>query len=252
MSDTIPSSQPALTPGLTEWQRVSNTFTAPSKTFADIAAGHRRWWLPFALMAIFSYLLFAAITVKIGWDQVAENTMRTNAKAEERLAQAPPEQRDKIVKMTQYTMEGAFIASPVVILIDDLVIALVLWGTINFVFSGKATFPSVFAVSMYAFLPSIVKALLGAAVAWFAAPESFNLTNFAPTSIGAFLSPADTNAAVYKLATALDITSIWCMVLLGMGLAAVAKVKRSAGYAAVFGWWALIVLIGVGYAAIAG
>ena len=252
MSDTIPSSQPILTPGLTEWQRVSNTFTAPSKTFEDIAAGRRRWWLPFALMAIFSYLLFAAITVKIGWDQVAENTMRTNAKAEERLAQAPPEQRDKIVKMTRYTMEGAFIASPVVILIDDLVIALVLWGTINFVFAGKATFPSVFTVSMYAFLPSTVTALLGAAVAWFAAPESFNLANFAPTSIGAFLSPADTNAAVYKLASALDITSIWCMILLSIGIAAVARVKRSAGYMAVFGWWALIVLIGVGYAAIAG
>ena len=42
------------------------------------------------------------------------------------------------------------------------------------------------------------------------------------------------------------------MVLLGMGIATVAGVKRSSGYIAVFGWWALIVLIGVGYAAVMG
>jgi hypothetical protein len=32
----------------------------------------------------------------------------------------------------------------------------------------------------------------------------------------------------------------------------VGKVKRGAGFTAVFGWWALILLIRVGYAAIAG
>jgi len=32
----------------------------------------------------------------------------------------------------------------------------------------------------------------------------------------------------------------------------VAKVKRNSGYIAVFGWWAIIVLIGVGWAAITG
>jgi hypothetical protein len=84
------------------------------------------------------------------------------------------------------------------------------------------------------------------------APESFNLNNFAPTSVGAFLNPLETNAALYKLASALDVTTIWTLALLGIGIAAVAKVKRNSGYIAVFGWWAIIVLIGVGWAAITG
>jgi hypothetical protein len=37
-----------------------------------------------------------------------------------------------------------------------------------------------------------------------------------------------------------------------MGTAIVAKVKRSSGYIAVFGWWAIFVLIGVGWAAAMG
>lgn len=38
--------------------------------------------------------------------------------------------------------------------------------------------------------------------------------------------------------------------LLGMGTAIVAGVKKTSGYIAVFGWWAIFVLIGVGVAAI--
>ena len=44
----------------------------------------------------------------------------------------------------------------------------------------------------------------------------------------------------------------WTLVLLGMGTAAVAGVKRGSGYIAVFGWWAIIVLFGVGIAAVRG
>jgi hypothetical protein len=126
-------------------------------------------------------------------------------------------------------------------------------GTINFVFGGKATFGSIFTVWMYAGLPGIFKALLGA-IAIFAgtAPESFNLNNFAPTSVGAFLNPLETNAALYKLASALDFTTIWTVVLLGIGISAVAKVKRGSGYFAAFGWWAIIVLVPVAIAAITG
>jgi len=51
------------------------------------------------------------------------------------------------------------------------------------------------------------------------------------------------------LATWLDVTTIWALVLLGIGTAAVAGVKRSSGYIAVFGWWGLFLLISVGWAA---
>jgi hypothetical protein len=42
------------------------------------------------------------------------------------------------------------------------------------------------------------------------------------------------------------------MAILAIGLATVAGVRRSSGYIAVFGWWALVILISVGYAAISG
>jgi hypothetical protein len=235
-------------PGLSQWQRVVYTFTAPSKTFADIKRGNKSWWMPFLILILIGYIFFGAVTLKVGWGQVAENAIHMNPKSEEKMAQQPPEQRDMAMKITQYSMEGAFAASPILVLIFALVIAVVLWGTINFVFGGKATFGGVLAVWMYAALPGIIKSLLGSVVLFAgAAPESFNLANFAPTSVGAFLNPLETNAALYKLASSLDVTTIWYIALMGIGLAIVAGVKRSSGYIAAFGWWALIVLVGVGW-----
>lgn len=238
---------------LSQWERVVDTFTAPSKTFDDIKRGNRSWWLPFLIMIACSYILFAAITVRIGWDQVAQNTIHLQPKTEAKLAQVPPEQRAMSMKFTQYAMEGGFAASPVLALLASAIISLVMLGTINFIFGGRATFSSVFAVWMYAGLPGIIKTLLGTIVIFAGmAPESFNLENPAPTNIGAFLNPQDVGPALYKLASSLDVITIWTLILLGSGLAAVAGKKRSSGYIAVFGWWAVIVLFGVGIAAIRG
>jgi hypothetical protein len=250
MIDPAMQSAAGATPGLSQWQRVSNTFTAPSQTFEDIRRGNKSWWLPFLIIALTGYVLFAAITLKVGWAQVAENTIRADAKATERMEKVPADQRAVAMNFTKYSMEGGFAAGPIMVLAVFAICTLVLWPTINFVFGGKATFGGVFCVWMYASLPGIFKSLLGAIVLYAgAAPESFNIANFAPTSVGAFLAQQETNAALYKLASALDVTTIWSLVLLGIGLAAVAGVKRSSGYIAVFGWWALIVLLGVGWAA---
>jgi hypothetical protein len=235
---------------LSQWQRVTNTFTAPSKTFEDIKRGNRNWWLPFIILAVSGYILLATVAFKIGMQQVVDNQMHLNPRAEEKLAQAPPEARELSNKISLYITEGAFIANPVVVLAGMALLSLGLWGTINFVFAGKATYGSIFAVWMFASLPSIIKPILGSIVIYAGAdPETFNIKNFAPTNIGAFLNPLETNKALYALATSLDVVSIWVMVLLGIGVATVAGVKRSSGYIAVFGWWAIFVLFGIGWAA---
>ena len=252
---TEPEIQPAAepVPGLSQWRRVTNTFAAPSKTFEDIKRGNKSWWLPFILSIVFAYALFGAITMKIGWSQVAENVISVNQKSAERMAQLPADQRASAMKFTEYLTEGILIASPVMVLLIAVVIAGVMLGTINFIFGGKASFGAVFTVWFYASLPGIIKSILGTIVIFSGmAPESFNIQNFAPTNVGAFVSIQEVGPALYRLATALDFTTIWYLVLFSIGISVVAGVKRSTGYFAVFGWWVIITLLGVGYAAVAG
>jgi hypothetical protein len=253
MSDMEVQTASVAAPGLSQWQRVSNTFMAPSKTFDDIKRGNKSWWMPLIIMAIVGYILFAAVYTKIGMQTVVDNQIKLDPKTAERMAQMPPEQRATGEKISLYITEGIFIASPVMLMLIAAVVSLVFWGTINFVFGGKATFGAVFAVWFYASLPTLIKSLLGVVVIFSGmAPESFNIKNFAPTNLGAFLDPVETNKALYALATSLDAVTIWSMVLMGMGIATVAGVKRGSGYITTFGWWAIVVLCGVGWAAAMG
>jgi hypothetical protein len=239
--------------GLSQWQRVAYTFSAPSKTFEDIKRGNRSWWLPLIIGALFSYIFFGAVVQKVGIQQVVDNQIRMSPKAQERMAQVSPEQREMSNKISVVVTEVAFLAGPVIGIIGAAVVALGLWGTINFVFGGKSTYGSIFAVSYYAWLPMSIKVLLGVVVMYAGmAPESFNVKNFSPTNLGAFLDPVETNKALYSLATSLDAITIWTLVLMSIGVATVAGVKRGSGYIAVFGWWAIFVLIGVGWNAVMG
>ena len=239
--------------GLTQWQRVADTFTAPSKTFEDIKRGNRSWWLPLIIGAVITYMLFGAVVQKIGIGQAVDNQMRMNPKTQERMADATPEQRESGRKIGIGITEGVFIGGPVVGVIFVALLALGLLGTINFGFGGRAKFGDLFAVFYYAWFPMLLKPLLGIITIYAGmAPESFNINNYSPTNLGAFLDPMDTNRALYLLASSVDLVTIWTLVLLGMGTAIVAGVKRSSGYIAVFGWWAIFVLIGVGWTAIMG
>ena len=246
------AAKPGLTtkPGLTQWQRVVYTFSQPLRTFTDIRNHSRSWWLPFVITAIAGYLLFAVVDLKIGMEQVVENQIHISPKAEERMAQATPEQREMGTKISLNVTKGAFIASPALLIAGILLMSLGLLGTINFVFGGKAKYWDVVAVWMYAGLPGLIKVVLGVVVIYAGmAPESFNIKNYAPTNLGAFLNPVETNAAIYSLASSLDFVTIWTLVLLGMGVATVAGIKRSSGYIAVFGWWAIFVIVGTGWTA---
>src|SRR5579864_7207055 len=110
--------QPAaeVAPGLSQWQRVVNTFTAPSKTFEDIKRGHRSWWLPFLISVVVGYLLFAVVYTKIGMTTVSENQMKMDPKTEERMAGMTPEQRAGAEKISVAITQGIFIANPILVL----------------------------------------------------------------------------------------------------------------------------------------
>jgi len=248
-----PAAEAATGTGLTQWQRVTNTFAAPSKTFEDIKRGNKSWWLPLIIGAIFTYIFFFAMMQKIGVQQAIDNQIRMDPKAQERMANATPDQRAMGAKITTVVTEAAFLGGPAIAMGVVAILSLVLMATINFGFGGKAKFAQVFAVFYYAWLPEIFKAILGTIVIFSGeAPESFNIKNFSPTNLGVFLDPVETNKALYTLATWVDAVTIWRLVLLSIGVAIVAGTKRSSGYIAVFGWWVLMLLIAVGWAAVVG
>ena len=240
----------APTAKLSQSERFISAFAAPSRTFNDIRDGNRSWWLPFIVLTLCSYLFFGAVVQHVGIAQAVQNQIHMNAKAQERMADASPEQIAKMQNVSVMLAESAFAASPALSLIYAVVIGAVFLGTINFGFGGRAHFSEMLAVVFHAWLPTLVQLLMGIAVMWFQPPEMFNLKNFAPTNPAAlFLDPASANAGLYAFLSQMDLVTIWTLVLLSIGVATVAGVKRSSGYVTVFGWWTIVVLFRTGIAA---
>lgn len=224
--------------GLSQWQRVTNIFTAPSRTFEDIKRGNKSWWLPYLLAIVFGYLLFFGITTKVGWQQVAENNLKMNPKQAERIDQMPAEQRASAMKISAIATEAVSASVPITLILAALLVSVILWPTINFGFGGKAAYGDILAVYFFAGLPALIQPLLGAAALFAGLPaESFNINNFAGTNIAYYLSVDETNKALYAFASQLDVVNIWLAILLAKGIATVAGKKPSAGYITVFGWW---------------
>jgi hypothetical protein len=232
---------PEATP-LSEPERILDTFIAPRKTFTDIRSS-AAWWGPFLISAIFSLLFVYTVDLKIGFRKVSENQIERSPKTSERMEQMSREDRNHALATQAKVTRIIAYGFPVFILLGHLLIAAVLFATLKLGMSAELTFPATFAVVMYANLPQVVRSLL-VIVSLFAGlnPDSFTLQNPAATNPGYFLNAAD-SPFLYSLASALDVFTIWSLVLTAIGLSVLSKkVKLSTALIVVFGWYAVFAL----------
>jgi hypothetical protein len=117
--------------GLSQVERVVDTFVAPSKTFADILRS-TSWWLPFLLLVITTMASAYAIDQKIGFDRVAEQSITQSASTEEQMASLPAAQRAATIHRIAVGQKYGSYGSAVIILIFVAIVALLNWASLNF------------------------------------------------------------------------------------------------------------------------
>src|SRR5262245_49140792 len=98
-------------PGLSEAQRLVNTFIAPSKTFDDIRR-NARWWVPFVLLSVSAIAFFVMIDKKVGFDEVAR-TMLANNKG---IQQLSPDQQELAISRTAKGLKIGEYVAPIFVL----------------------------------------------------------------------------------------------------------------------------------------
>ncbi|HTZ89298.1 MAG TPA: YIP1 family protein [Alloacidobacterium sp.] len=244
LAETAPIEAP-----LSETQRIIDTFVAPVKTFTDIRR-KATFWGPLIIMIIVGVGFAFTVQQKIGWERVFENNLNQTPAKAEKLESNPNADTVKAVsaKVTAAFTYGYF----VVALIITALLALLNWATVNFGFGGTSKYSQIYAVCFYAGLVLNLKFLL-AIIAVFAglAPDSFLISNPVGTNVGYYLS-TDFPLWLRALCTHLDIFEIWSLILTVIGVSVVAKVSRGKAAAVVVGWWLILVLVGVGFAAAQG
>jgi hypothetical protein len=236
--------------GLSQVERVVDTFVAPSKTFADILRS-TSWWLPFLLLVVVTMGSTFAIDQKIGFDRVAEQSITQSASASEQMAQLTPDQHAAAIHRIAMGQKYGSYAAAVIILIFVAIIALLNWASLNFGMGAKTTFGQNFAVCMYAGLPKIFIGLLNIVFVYAGVnTENFDLNNPVGTNIGYYMTDS---AHWLKMAGSFfDIFGLWTLALTVIGLAIISKKSKGQAAIVAVGWWIIGLLILTGITAARG
>jgi hypothetical protein len=240
------------TAGLTEVERVVDTFVAPSKTFTDIRRSSA-WWFPFLISLVVSLLFSYSVQTKVGWQQVMDNTTRNHPAQQAQLDKMTPEQRaqrDSIALVVYHVVSYGYAVFGLIVV---AIVAGILMLVYNFGLGSHALYKQYFASYMYAGLPGVIKALLIIVLVFAGGGgEKFNIENPIGTNLGFYFGIGSIPEWLHTLLTSVDVFSIWTAVLLALGLSIVCGVSRNKSYAAVFGLWGIVILFGVARAAIFG
>src|ERR1700748_263179 len=87
-------------PGLSQVERVVNTFIEPSKTFADIKR-NRSWWLPFLILSVLSYVFWFAAVQHVCWESLTTNVLKSQPRNAEKLDKATPAEQTQMLAVTK-------------------------------------------------------------------------------------------------------------------------------------------------------
>ena len=229
--------------GLSQMERVVDTFIAPTAAFKDILRS-TSWWLPFVLMALATFGVAVAIQHQVGWHQVVETQIQMSPSQQSQLASLTPEQQAKQMHGMVLGYQITAYASPVLVLAFSALAALLLWATFNFGLGARAKYGQIFCLWMYCSLPHLLADLVTVVRLYFGGnTEGFDLKQPVGTNLGYYFP--DASPWLRTLLGSFDVVGIWALVLLVMGGAIVAKVKWGQAAVVVVGWWLLIVLVSV-------
>ncbi len=228
--------------------RIINTFIAPTKAFTGLDRSPQ-WWMAWLLLVVLSYGFVYTMMTKIGIDQIQQSEMARNPKAMEQLDKLPPDQRAQRLEMGAKITKAIMYAVPIIGLLMYVVVAAILMATFNFGMGAKVSFGTALAITVYAYLPSALGAIMGIVSMFGVNPDGFNIRNPIASNLGYFMDP-NGNKFLYGLASGVDIFALWTVVLLGIGFACNTKVKRSTAIVAVLCWFLLYKLVGAAGAAV--
>lgn len=227
--------------GLSQVERVVDTFVAPSKTFTDILRD-TSWWLPLILMVIGTICTAAVVDKKVGFAQVTATQIHNSPKQEDAMNQLPPDQRaQRMAVSAKVTRYISYYGVPFFLLAYFFLYALILWGSFNFGLGAQTTYWQVFAVIFYAALPYIIRSLLTILTLQFGAnAEAYDYNNPIGTNPGYYMSEAA--PWLRTLLGRIDLIQLWTMALEILGMSIIAKKTIAQSATVILSLWLLMTI----------
>jgi hypothetical protein len=225
--------------------RIIGVFFSPKNTFEDIVR-KPGLVMPVVLLTILSIGVSFAINQRINWREFMSQQIEKSPRASQLSAEQKEQQIEGGAKISPIFTYVAGFAGPILLI---LVVTLVMWGSYNLLAGANASFGTSFAITSHAFLTGLVSSPLFILILYLKAPGTVDLDNPVATNVAAFL-PDESAKWLVTLCKQLDIFTIWTLILLAIGFAAVnpKKLKGNKSYTIAFTVWAAYAVVRVGIA----
>ncbi len=214
--------------------RAFSVYTDPSRAMASVAA-KGQWWVPMIfiiLAAVFFIFLAGDALMEMQSEQGAirvQAFVDSGRMSQDQADQALEQQTGSFASIMMY------IGTVISIFFSKLIVAAIALLVGNIVLGGSRKFKDYWSVVFYASMIGVVTFILSAVM--------INMTGdmqSAQFGLGV-LTKGDTTSTIHKIAQVFDVFKIWEAIVLGIGVATLAKVSNAKGII-----WMVIIMLGIG------
>src|SRR5207244_9846094 len=234
-----PAPPPAAEPKPNSFARIFGVLFSPGETFASIAR-RPTWAVPLLVIVIIGYVCTALVVPRMDWDKITAMQQEQMKQRNPNVSEQQLEQGARVGKALGKVIPWLF---PIFGVIWYLLMAGVLLLTFRLT-GSEGNFSQAFSATLYAWMPQVISTIIGTIVivarGGLVDPEQ--MATMVKTNLG-FLADMKTQPMLFALLSSLDIFTIWTVVLLIIGFAALSRSSKGKAAAIVIGWW--VVFIGL-------
>jgi Yip1 domain len=220
--------------------RIIGVLFSPKLTFEDIAR-KPTWVLPVIVMTVLSIVAVIALNQRMNWREYISQKLEKDPRAAQLSAERKEQQVDISAKVTVYIVYAAGALGPIVIAV---VLGAIMMGAYNLLGGAGARFSQSLAIVGHANLVGLVSTPIFLLILFLRPAGTIDPDNPMATNLAAFL-PEESAKWLFTLCKSLDIFTLWMLILIAIGFAAVnpRKLKGAKSFGIVFGVWGAFVLV---------
>jgi len=239
---TTPVPAPATEPqaAISPFGRIFGVLFSPKPTFEDIAR-KPSWVLPVILTTVLSIIAVIALNQRMNWREYISQKIEKDPRASQLSADQKERQVEISSKVTVYIVYAAGVLAPI---LSAVILGAIMMGAYNLLGGTGATFSQSMAIAAHSGLVGLVNTPIFLLVLFLRPPGTIDPENPVVTNVAAFL-PEESAKWLFALCKSLDIFTIWSLILIAIGFAAVnpRKLKGAKSFGIVFAVWGAYVLV---------
>jgi len=237
MSDSIAETQPQPQEKVNSFARIVGVFFSPNETFQSIAR-KPDFGIPLAILAFISLISGWVLASRLDFVSMMRDAMEANPQ----VAKMPAEQLDRMVKFSAGITKAIAYASPLMSILVLVILAGIIFLAFR-MFGGQGDFKQAFSATVYAWYPLVLKGVVAFIVLLNRKNISmFDLQNPVRSNL-AFLVDPKTKPVAFAFLTSVDLFSIWLIILLIIGFAALSHLSKARSAAIVISLWIIGILL---------